>query len=812
MQKTADIFLLIILLPLGSVKGDFPQYGANPFSFKVAESVYGYGSSLFAADLNGDTLLDFAFRSTTFLYAYDHGGALLWKTPISYPGPTINLHGSKQGAADADNDGQIEIIALNDSNQVKIYNGTDGHLETIYSVSVSGYQKLGVMAVADLRGQGDRDLVIQTMDVTEENFGKEYYINRSLIALRLDTGQELWRVAQDRDTGNGIYEGYWGPAHGNFRVADVDGDGKDEIVGGNMVDHDGTVIDLGYPRGWVGWNPDDGFVDHLDMVTVGDYRPDLPGLEWVVCEEDWVDGPTEYYAWNTTLMSKNGVIWRKNVPDLPVPVGEPQEAVAGNFSLVDPFAEVWLSSRLPRLDRGYDSQRPWVYDRSGNMIAAYLSKDALPANFNHHENGNGEGIEPACTIDWEGGKKETIAAKARHDVGNIGVFDAMTGSAVWSTVNSVPALKANSFYVADVSGDGREEIVVYDYADSTVKVFWNGNANTNQPKPDKWSDALYRRIKQNYNLYSTGGYTYGDYPLISGVTVDSITTHGVKLSWTTDQAGDSRVHYGVSGVYDHEAVKDTAALTQNHAVRIDSLLPNRMYIFQIESRNQYDKAGLSQDSSFHTLPVTIGIKVFLEGPYHASGDTMGLSLNAAGQIPKTSPYSADPRSVTALPPGVVDWILVQLRNKADTSETASRSVFLKKDGVVVADDGIETKIDLNAVEGAYFIVIRHRNHLAVMSADTVGLSTNPSIVYDFTDAGSKAFGTGGMKEIEAGVWGMWAGDTDFSGSIGASDRNNCWNDKTKIGYRLTDCDLSGTVGAADRNLVWNNRTKLSKVP
>ena len=59
---------------------------------------------------------------------------------------------------------------------------------------------------------------------------------------------------------------------------------------------------------------------------------------------------------------------------------------------------------------------------------------------------------------------------------------------------------------------------------------------------------------------------------------------------------------------------------------------------------------------------------------------------------------------------------------------------------------------------------------------------------------------------------MWSGDTDGSGSIGASDRNATWNDRTQIGYKVSDCDLSGSVGASDRNITWNNRTKVTQVP
>jgi len=810
-----SLFFIFIFCLSFSTRADLPRYAANPFTFAVEDSVYGYGCGLFAVDLNGDTLPDFTYRSITHLFAYDHYGTLMWKKPISYPGVNINVYGSKHGAADLDGDGQIEVAALNDSNRVIVLNGLDGSVEKTFVVSVDPYQKAGCIAVANFRGEGDRDIVVQTVDVVEEGHGMEYYLNRSILAIRMDTQEELWRVGQDRDPGNGIYEGYWGPAHGAFQLADVDEDGKDEIVGGNMIDDDGRVIDLGYPRGWIKYDDVYGFVDHLDAVAVGDYRPDLPGLEWSVCEEDWFDGPTEYYAWNTTLMSKDGILWRKKTLDFPETFNEPQQAVGGNFSLSKSFDEIWVSSRLPNIGQGYDSQRPWVFDGSGEQIAAYSTNTTLPSGFNSHENGNGEGIEPSCTIDWYGGKKEYLAARARHVSGNIGVLDAMSGTAVWSTVDSIPSVKANSFYVADVSGDAREEIVVHDQADGKIKIYRNGNSNPNQPKPSKWDDPLYRRIKQNYNLYSSGGYTYGDYPLISEIRIDSITTNSVKISWDTDQPSGTQAKYGFTSDYGQVTPYDPS-LVASHVVRIQGLLPNRPYHFQIESENRYHKLGLSKDTTFQTLPVYAEVKVFLEGPYSASGDTMGMALLTNGYLPKTSPYSEDSRTVATIPADVVDWVLIQLRAKADSAAVVSRSVFVKKNGTVVAENGIETKIEMNAVEGYYFIVIRHRNHLAVMSAEHVELKNSGTILYDFTRNKNQYYGTDACKELEPSLWGLWAGDINQDKQITTMDYTS-WYNSARVGdsgYRVTDINFDGQVTTMDYTL-WYNNARLgasSKVP
>ncbi len=210
--------------------------------------------------------------------------------------------------------------------------------------------------------------------------------------------------------------------------------------------------------------------------------------------------------------------------------------------------------------------------------------------------------------------------------------------------------------------------------------------------------------------------------------------------------------------------------------------------------------------------VLVEVKVFLEGPYNQGTGQMRTDLNTGGYIPKTSPYTEDPRTVESIPADVVDWVLVQLRQIPDGQALASQSAFLRKDGCIVADDGTTPKIRMKAVEGTYYIVIDHRNHLAVMSANSIALYGISSMCYDFTTSESKFYKNWGISQVKSNVWGMVTGDTDNSGSVGASDRNRTWNDRTKIGYYNADCDLSSTVGASDRNITWNKRTKITHVP
>ncbi len=174
---------------------------------------------------------------------------------------------------------------------------------------------------------------------------------------------------------------------------------------------------------------------------------------------------------------------------------------------------------------------------------------------------------------------------------------------------------------------------------------------------------------------------------------------------------------------------------------------------------------------------TVSPKVFLQGsvldPNVGEESWMRDDLRVAGSLPTISPYAENrviaSSSVFAATgaDAIVDWVLVELRNVSDNTQVlASRSAFVQRDGDVVDIDGVST-LQFGLPSGNYYIAIKHRNHLGIMTAATVSLG-NTTTVVDFTDAnnvityGSHAQTTYGMP---TNVLGMWAGDANGDGQI-----------------------------------------------
>ncbi|HLE56169.1 MAG TPA: choice-of-anchor B family protein, partial [Rhodothermia bacterium] len=225
------------------------------------------------------------------------------------------------------------------------------------------------------------------------------------------------------------------------------------------------------------------------------------------------------------------------------------------------------------------------------------------------------------------------------------------------------------------------------------------------------------------------------------------------------------------------------------------------------------------------LRLALDLRVFLEGPYVGS-DLMSTGALFDAALPASQPYvepefngtSLDhdlPETVLSLPEDVVDWVLVELRAEAtDAAPITTEPGILLQDGRVVAATGDTLRFD-GALPGSYWVVVRHRNHLAVMSSSTVDLSLG-SGAWDFTDSAAKGYGSNPMKALADGRFGMFASDGSIDGQVTAPDFN-LWNAATTAGttgYEPADFNLDGQVTAPDFNL-WNANTTAgatSKVP
>ncbi len=213
------------------------------------------------------------------------------------------------------------------------------------------------------------------------------------------------------------------------------------------------------------------------------------------------------------------------------------------------------------------------------------------------------------------------------------------------------------------------------------------------------------------------------------------------------------------------------------------------------------------------LSAALAVNVFLEGPFNTTA-TMNTLLVDNGLLPYSQPYNQAPwnhagiESVDTFPEGAVDWVLVELR-QAESPELASTSTVLPgwpkallilQDGSVVDTDGTLPAIGTATGYHNLFVVIRHRNHLDVMSSMPLML-LGKNYSYDFTDALDKAYGSGaGYKQLSEGVFGLVAGDSDADGAVFASDFN-LWaiNFGLTTVYISVDADLDGNVFASDFN-------------
>jgi hypothetical protein len=192
----------------------------------------------------------------------------------------------------------------------------------------------------------------------------------------------------------------------------------------------------------------------------------------------------------------------------------------------------------------------------------------------------------------------------------------------------------------------------------------------------------------------------------------------------------------------------------------------------------------------------VDILAFLEGPYF--GTQMNTDLYSGNQIPNFQPYNTPPWSYpggeNAFPipnTGVVDWVLVELRD-AWTAGTATpattidrQAAFLLNDGSVVGVDGSSILQFNKTLEHKLFIVLWHRNHLGIMTANAIP-RTGAIHVCDFSTSLTKVYNGGaGYKEVitGSGVYGMVGGDANADGDINNMDKILWTNDAGTKGYK-----------------------------
>ncbi|WP_222913650.1 rhamnogalacturonan lyase [Natrinema sp. SYSU A 869] len=248
--------------------------------------------------------------------------------------------------------------------------------------------------------------------------GRGYYEKTMVAAWDFRDGELTTRWIFDSTEDNEEYEG-----QGNHQlsIADVDGDGKDEIVYGAMVvDHDGTGL---YSTGW----------SHGDALHVSDFVPDREGLE--------VFQPHEYGSYGATLRDAGTgeLLWGKG--------GGEKDIGRAMIADVDPNytgAEAWAVK--PLTDGGLGTWTAHGEQIRENAIGSANSAIWWTGDL-HRE------LLDHDFLGWDAGYGVGWIKKWNPETEELDLLKSFEGT------HSNNSSKGNPCFSGDILGDWREEVI-----------------------------------------------------------------------------------------------------------------------------------------------------------------------------------------------------------------------------------------------------------------------------------------------------------------------------------------------------------------
>ncbi|MBI1226855.1 MAG: hypothetical protein GC192_16605 [Bacteroidetes bacterium] len=267
-------------------------------------------------------------------------------------------------------------------------------------------------------------------------------------------------------------------------------------------------------------------------------------------------------------------------------------------------------------------------------------------------------------------------------------------------------------------------------------------------------------------------------------TVTAPDAHHLLLHWSGTDIGSGLKNYTLFTSEDGGDYKPWLVEVDTTAGLLPATLGKtyRILIIARDSVNNVeDKPPFDLEITFTPDLIQGGsqlaAKVLLLGNYDASSGLMKDDLRQLSLIPLVQPYTSTlgyahtgTESValsvfaTTGNDAIVDWILVELRDKAHSGQTLySRAALLQRDGDIVDTDGFSPLTFPGAPAEDYYVVIRHRNHIGVGTKVPVAIGSVP-LVLDFTDGSVATFGTDAQANI-GGKLLLWSGDANGDGKV-----------------------------------------------
>lgn len=296
--------------------------------------------------------------------------------------------------------------------------------------------------------------------------GRGIYTRHKFIAYDVDPKTHDLKVRW-KWTNNQPGSPWYGQGYHNYIVADVDWDGRDEIVWGSMV-----IDDNGKGLSTTG-------LGHGDAQHIGDFNPYIHGQEMFACNED---NPSNNYRDATT----SKIYYRKT------DTNDDGRCLAGNF-----------------------------YNDFPGAVGHSAHDTPISTVTNDHVSTNTNGLSMNFRIYWDGDLLEECFNNTEVTKPGVGTIATFLGA------YSNNSTKATPCYQGDIFGDWREEVIERT-ADNNIRIYTT-NEPTKWRNYSLWYDHQYRNgmVWQpcGYNQPPHTSYFLGE---LEGITIapPPLTTTG----------------------------------------------------------------------------------------------------------------------------------------------------------------------------------------------------------------------------------------------------------------------------------------------
>lgn len=280
---------------------------------------------------------------------------------------------------------------------------------------------------------------------------------------------------------------WFGNGNHNFSIADVDEDGRDEIIYGSMV-----IDDNGKGLHTTGFG-------HGDALHNGDLDPFRKGQEIFACLEEY-----PYWGNNFRNATTGEVYYKYNTPVTGGKAGDDGRCMAAN-----------LTNDYPGCIGA--SSKDGIIALSADTVKIL---EEIPNNWSP---GSGTPYPSALNfrIYWDGDLlEETLNGPGANNAGNPMYVNKM-GNRILQTVNTLSnnGTKKNPCAQGDIFGDWREELVIR-ASDNKSFYIYTTTAPTDYRIPSLWNDHQYRQAMVwqtfGYNQPPHTSFFLGD---LEGITV-----------------------------------------------------------------------------------------------------------------------------------------------------------------------------------------------------------------------------------------------------------------------------------------------------